>query len=294
MALYSKDNITPEGPDDDISNNTDNKDDIKDANEYNDNDARNDSKKIHIKSQIRCADGRRLDSNVVIIEALKYMKNLIMDRLKAKIKTVKSIQDVQWILTVPAIWSLNSRAIMQRCAIQAGMIDRTIGNHLIIALEPECASLALQFERDQLIKKQKDELDQLGKQYTTNDDNLPIDNNSIDDIENKYDNRDEMKDNNIKWNDLDFESYFKRGDKYILVDLGGGTADIACHEIIGKYIVRSIRMASGGPWGSGYIDEAFIDLLRDIFGSDIIDELERDPVAYNDLMDNFRKSKQSW
>eukprot|EP01084_Bolivina_argentea_P217452 369185_1 len=31
------------------------------------------------------------------------------------------------------------------------------------------------------------------------------------------------------------KNFFVRGEKYILADLGGGTADIACHEILADY-----------------------------------------------------------
>ena len=44
--------------------------------------------------------------------------------------------DVQWTLTVPAIWSNRSKGIMIHCAERAGLISNDIPNHLIIAFEP--------------------------------------------------------------------------------------------------------------------------------------------------------------
>eukprot|EP01083_Nonionella_stella_P283083 963415_1 len=58
-----------------------------------------------IRRQIACVDGRLYSTDIVFIEALKYMKRKTMDTFKQKkIDCVKSINDIQWTLTVPAIW----------------------------------------------------------------------------------------------------------------------------------------------------------------------------------------------
>ena len=44
----------------------------------------------------------------------------------------------------------------------------------------------------------------------------------------------EIKNKNDEKNDASFN----KGDKYILVDAGGGTVDVACHEIIGEFGVK--------------------------------------------------------
>ena len=56
----------------------------------------------------------------------------------------------------------------------------------------------------------------------------------------------------------------KIGDKYILLDLGGGTADIACHKILGNDNVGEIHHPTGGAWGSTYIDHEFEKALHDL------------------------------
>ncbi len=38
----------------------------------------------------------------------------------------------------------------------------------------------------------------------------------------------------------------KKGDRYMVLDLGGGTCDIVCHHMIGEYEVEEIRSPSGG------------------------------------------------
>ena len=52
-----------------------------------------------------------------------------------------------------------------------------------------------------------------------------------------------------KRNDKKLSDYkFEKGDKYILVDAGGGTVDVACHEILGEFGVKEILHPSGGKW----------------------------------------------
>eukprot|EP01084_Bolivina_argentea_P320721 556516_1 len=65
-----------------------------------------------------------------------------------------------------------------------------------------------------------------------------------------------------------------KGDKYILVDVGGGTADVACHEIIDVFGVKEIYHPSGGRWGSTFIDDQYIQLLHEIFSTEWIEEFK--------------------
>merc|ERR1712130_577628 len=63
---------------------------------------------------------------------------------------------------------------------------------------------------------------------------------------------------------------FKKGDKYILLDVGGGTCDVACHEVMGQFAIAEVLHPSGGKWGATYIDERFMKLLGELFSSDLI------------------------
>ena len=38
---------------------------------------------------------------------------------------------------------------------------------------------------------------------------------------------------------------FKKGDKYVLLDVGGGTCDVACHEIMGEFAIAEVLHPSG-------------------------------------------------
>eukprot|EP01084_Bolivina_argentea_P289255 496657_1 len=77
-----------------------------------------------------------------------------------------------------------------------------------------------------------------------------------------------------------------------MLDLGGGTADIACHKTIGKNQFQQIYAASGGKWGSSYIDIEYEKLLIDIFGTEIIEGFKRvEPNKWIDIKEKFRKTK---
>lgn len=194
--------------------------------------------KTDIENSIRAANGKTVKSERVLEEALKFMVSHVMEQIERLYEGV-SIEDVQWIITVPAIWSPKSRKIMERAAYRAG-VPKEKHDQLIVALEPECASIVVKSHSS------------LG---------------------------------------LDV------GDAYMLVDCGGGTVDITCHELETKTDVKEIWMASGGPWGATYIDDAFMDFLRQVFGEEVMNRMEdeiksgEDPGLKEELIRNFNRSK---
>ncbi|ETO03464.1 hypothetical protein RFI_33943, partial [Reticulomyxa filosa] len=66
----------------------------------------------------------------------------------------------------------------------------------------------------------------------------------------------------VKTNHTDLST----GDRFMVIDMGGGTVDIACHEIVGDYKVKELLAPSGGAWGSTYIDKNLVHFLYQIFG----------------------------
>ncbi|KAK3099718.1 hypothetical protein FSP39_008541 [Pinctada imbricata] len=69
-------------------------------------------------------------------------------------------------------------------------------------------------------------------------------------------------------------STFKPGVKYMVLDLGGGTADITVHEVRGNNSLREIHKATGGAWGGTKVDSAFYQFLVKLFGNDVLIELK--------------------
>ncbi|ETO14011.1 hypothetical protein RFI_23357, partial [Reticulomyxa filosa] len=81
-------------------------------------------------------------------------------------------------------------------------------------------------------------------------------------------------------------------DKYTLLDLRKGTADITCHQVLDEIHVLQIYPPSGGPWGSTYIDEAFWEMLCEIFGNEIMQEFTfKHPHEFIQLIEHFREVK---
>ena len=44
---------------------------------------------------------------------------------------------------------------------------------------------------------------------------------------------------------ITIDAPFAKGDKYILVDVGGGTCDVACHQIMGEFAIAEVLHPSG-------------------------------------------------
>ncbi len=113
---------------------------------------------------------------------------------------------------------------MRKWVENAGMVytgSKYIHDHLIIAYEPDCASIALQIELNAKVEEKSEEFNAVltkGTFFFFSFHRFP---------------RHRFKN--------------KTGDKYMVLDLGGGTADIAIHEVVGEAKVKEIAPPSGGP-----------------------------------------------
>ncbi|CAC5408557.1 unnamed protein product [Mytilus coruscus] len=86
----------------------------------------------------------------------------------------------------------------------------------------------------------------------------------------------------------------KPGMQYMVVDLGGSTADITVHQINGDGSLKEVVPASGGPWDSKSIDEAFHSFLKKICGPKVMEELrETELEDFIDLFREFETKKRS-
>ena len=109
------------------------------------------------------------------------------------------------------------------------------------------------------------------------------------------------------------------GDRYVVVDCGGGTVDLTVHQIrLPEGHLKELYKASGkktysswsfcfmqlgfssylllpgGPYGSLGIDYEFEKLLCKIFGQDFIDQFKvKRPAAWVDLMIAFESRKRA-
>lgn len=84
------------------------------------------------------------------------------------------------------------------------------------------------------------------------------------------------------------------GTTYMIVDLGGGTADITVHKKIANGKLKEMKRASGGPWGGTAIDGAFIKLLGDIIGGPVFAAfMKEQSYDYLDFMRDFETVKRN-
>ncbi|XP_071124637.1 heat shock 70 kDa protein 12A-like [Mytilus edulis] len=91
-----------------------------------------------------------------------------------------------------------------------------------------------------------------------------------------------------------FAQTIKAGMKYMVVDLGGGSADITVHQRNKDGNVREVIPPRGGPWGGKSIDEAFHNFLKSICGPRVMEELRKTELGdFIDLFREFETKKKS-
>ncbi|XP_045203507.2 heat shock 70 kDa protein 12A-like isoform X2 [Mercenaria mercenaria] len=85
------------------------------------------------------------------------------------------------------------------------------------------------------------------------------------------------------------------GCRYLVLDLGGGTADITCHEVNTDGTLKELHPPTGGDFGGTTIDNAFLNVLIRIFGTDIITQFKRKFMnEYWELMSAFELKKRKF
>ncbi|ETO03328.1 hypothetical protein RFI_34082 [Reticulomyxa filosa] len=112
-----------------------------------------------VKRELKSINGVCVKSEIVFIGALKFCKQKAIEYFKQNNITVNE-NKIQWVITVPAIWSEEAKSMMKQWAQQAEIWSPSIPNQLLIVLEPECASMCMMLEM-------KDKLDTV--QFKTGD-----------------------------------------------------------------------------------------------------------------------------
>ena len=140
------------------------------------------------------------------------------------------------------------------------MITKENPDQLIIALEPEAASI--------YIRKLK--MYQLMPEKVNDDENKPAQNL--------------------------VGSTMSAGTRYVVVDCGGGTIDVTIHEINecdSNGYLKELYKASGGPFGSMVVDLEFEHFLKNLFSISFVDEYKKSfPASFNCLMSAFECKKR--
>ncbi|CAN0086429.1 unnamed protein product, partial [Scytosiphon promiscuus] len=90
--------------------------------------------------------GQKLPLLTVMIAILRHFKEDVLAHLSSAIGLRQTIQDVMWVITVPAIYDNFSKRFMRVAAHKAGLIDVVDSPHLQLCLEPEAACLAVKMK----------------------------------------------------------------------------------------------------------------------------------------------------
>ncbi|XP_061183996.1 heat shock 70 kDa protein 12A-like [Saccostrea echinata] len=200
-------------------------------------------KNLHRNICIDDMTRKRMEAHIVFTKSIKYIVDHLFEELKKAYPDIV-LDDVQFVLTVPAIWDDPSKQFMREAATAAGIN----ANQLLIALEPEAASIYCQ--------------------------HIPTEVGVV--------------------GTSSFLRTAKQGTKYMIVDLGGGTADITVHLRSGEGVLDEVRPASGGPWGGKSVDDKFEKFMKEILGEEVMDKLKTENMEdYLDLFREFESKKRN-
>ncbi|KAK3097633.1 hypothetical protein FSP39_011566 [Pinctada imbricata] len=194
-----------------------------------------------VKNDLMLEDetGKKVNAEKVFAESIRYLKQHFLKMLNNQGKVIDD-SEIQYTLTVPAIWNDSSKQFMRNAAKKAGIDVKK----LKIALEPEAAAFFCQYEK-------------------------------------------------TKRNENTFAAA-EIGTKYMVIDLGGGTVDIALHQKLENGRIKELYQASGGPYGGTAVDEVYIQLLTRAFGGPMMYQFRKENTYdFLDMMKEFEVAKRN-
>ncbi|XP_023192353.1 heat shock 70 kDa protein 12A-like [Xiphophorus maculatus] len=100
------------------------------------------SKKLSSNLKIKAANGKSMKALKVFSESLRFLKEDALRTISRNTQGKNFLaSDFTWVLTVPAIWDLSAKQFMREAATQAGIVTEEDEEKLVMALEPEAASI---------------------------------------------------------------------------------------------------------------------------------------------------------
>jgi hypothetical protein len=183
--------------------------------------------------------------------------------------------DFHWVLTVPAIWKDRGKQMMREAAYKSGLIydvppitkftnpSEFLPEHYIPSIAKEKLVLALEPECAALYCQQLT-ADMLAS-------HCPRD---------------------------PCESVSSR--QYMILDIGGGTVDIAIHDLVADKNVNSMLPPTGNDWGGTKVNKEFSNLLQNLTGDKDFEqfcsvpnkEASHKAVIFNLIFQDFENEKQ--
>ncbi|NXP50994.1 HS12A protein, partial [Heliornis fulica] len=244
---------------------------------------------LTMETDLTAANGKKVKALEIFAYALQFFKEQALKELSDQGGSDFENTEVRWVITVPAIWKQPAKQFMRQAAYKAGMASPENPEQLIIALEPEAASIYCRKLRlHQMIDLSSrapvngySPSDTIGTGFTP----------AKELVRRNRQSRTFLVENVIGeiWSELE------EGDRYIVVDSGGGTVDMTVHQIrLPEGHLKELYKATGGPYGSLGVDYEFEKLLCKIFGEDFIEQFKiKRPAAWVDLMIAFESRKRA-
>ncbi|XP_062584704.1 uncharacterized protein LOC134246362 isoform X2 [Saccostrea cucullata] len=216
---------------------------------------------------LKASNGRLFPAMNVFSLALKFFRDHALQELSDQSGMKILNEDVRWVISVPAIWRASAKQFIRQAAYEGGLVSSQCPEQLIIALEPEAASIyCRKLKMYQLVPEMNEE--------------RPLQSPKFASVE--------PMNINPACEDL------KEGSRYMVVDCGGGTVDITVHQVDKGEKLTELYRASGGPYGSVGIDLEFEKVLDMIFGKNLMENYrQKCPAGWVDLMIAFESRKRS-
>ncbi|XP_022666555.1 uncharacterized protein LOC111252621 isoform X2 [Varroa destructor] len=216
-------------------------------------------------TEIRAVNGRPLKALAVFSMALRHFRDQALREVREAVPGL-AFEDIRWVITVPAIWRQPAKQFIRAAAYKAGIGSPENPERVVIALEPEVASV---YCRKLKVHQLMPDAPPSNKIFFL---------------------RDHVPDLNLQ-QAVDEQ----QGTRYMVVDCGGGTVDITVHELRDALgTLKEIHKATGGPHGSVGVDLEFERLLCDVFGADFIGQYKlKRSSGWVNLMVGFEARKRS-
>ncbi|XP_071609189.1 heat shock 70 kDa protein 12B [Heliangelus exortis] len=244
---------------------------------------------LTMKTELEAVNGKKMQALEVFAHALRFFKQHAVQELREQCPSLPERGAIRWVITVPAIWKQPAKQFMREAAYKAGLVSPEQPEQLLIALEPEAASIYCRKLRlHQLIDLSCTAPARgLGTEP-------PIDSSfrqAREQLRRSRHSRTFLVESGVGelWSEM------QAGDRYIVADCGGGTVDLTVHQIEKPQgTLKELYKASGGPYGAVGVDLAFEKLLCHIFGEDFISTFKaKRPAAWVDLTIAFEARKRA-
>jgi len=97
---------------------------------------------IDLKTPLYDVNRKRMEAKKVFAHSIKFLGEEAVKLIRQETEDDDfKVEDIQWVLTVPAIWTPRAKQFMREAAYEAGIVSRDNAEQLVIALEPEAAAL---------------------------------------------------------------------------------------------------------------------------------------------------------